>query len=95
MTRTSGRRHRRAHFVGDPGGAEQFAPAPEIMDCGQSLDLRLGLLWQRIIDRARVDEVGVAADRRDNMTEQERPFGRQRVERTVGVKALGRLAQPS
>ncbi len=75
--------------------ARAAAAFPEIVDAGEAFDPVLHRLRQIVIGGAGVDEPGIAARfvRRGFDPVQQRPFGRHRVERTVGVEPLRTLAE--
>ena len=61
----------------------------------QARDAPLGRLGQRIVGRAHVGELGLAADRRDRAGMQHRAIGRQALERGIGVpQPVAEIVEP-
>ena len=80
--------HRLEHrllFVGIIEEAERAAGIHQRMLADHVLDLGLGVVVERVIGRAHVGEFGVAALGIDHPRRQQRKFGRDRAERTVGM----------
>src|SRR5438094_670239 len=79
------RREARALLVGEVGEAELLARENLRVLADQVLDLGLRLVVQRVVGRAHVGELRVAAPGRDAARVQQRVLRRDRLERAVGV----------
>ncbi len=86
-------RHRALHVVGDHGVARAAARLPEVVLGDGTVNTGLRIGRQRVPGGAGVDEHRVAALRRNDMRQQQRPLRGQHVEGAIRVELFVRLVR--